>query len=309
MTKDQLIRMNMYLTVRNCVTQNESVAKEVPKFMENYGILQKMTSEIQMIGEMQGTNKTGLARDKNKLKLNLVELTAKNARKIAALAKFINSDTLLKEVNYKEGVLGKMHEVNLLQQAQITYDRGEANMEKLKEHGITAETQKAFQDAMNAFNVALKTPRAGIAERRKATERLPILFDTADKAIELMDYAMGIVMDEQFDFYTAYKTSRKLVDTNTGNIALKATAADILSGEPLKGVLFVFRIDNNGLSSGANGVEIKKKTAEKGSFQIRNLQAGNYKVTVMKPGYKEKVVTISVSGGERSDLAVQLEKV
>jgi hypothetical protein len=309
MTKDQLIRLNMYLTVRNCVTQNEVVAKGVPKFMENYSILQKMTSEIQMIGEIQGTNKTGLARDKNKLKVTLVELTAKNARKIAALAKFINSDTLLKEVNYKEGVLGKMHEVSLLQQAQITYDRGESNLEKLKEHGITAETQKTFQDAINAFNVALKTPRAGIAERRKATERLPVLFDTAEKAIELMDFAMGIVMDEQVDFYTAYKTARKLVDTNTGNIALKATAADILTGEPLKGVVFVFRIDNNGLSSGTNGIEIKKKTAEKGSFQIRNLQSGTYTVNVFKPGYKEKVVKVSVSGGERSDLSVQLEKV
>jgi hypothetical protein len=291
MTRNQTIKLNMFLTVRNCIAQNETEAKVIPKFMENFAILQNTTSEIQMIGEMKGANKTGLALDKNKLKFNLVELAAKNARKIAALAKFINSDTLLKEVNYKEGVLGKMHEVSLLQQAQIIYDRGEANLEKLKEHGITAETQKVFQDVINAFNVALKTPRAGIAERRKATERLPILFDTAEKAIDLMDYAMGIVMDEQFDFYTAYKTARKLVDTNTGNIYLRATAADILSGEPLKGVVFVFRMDNNGLMSGDNGIEIKKKTAEKGSFQIRNLQSGTYKVTVVKPGYKEKVVT------------------
>jgi hypothetical protein len=73
MTKDKLIRLNMYLTVANCVTQNE-VAKRIPKFMETYATFQKMTLEIQTIVEKQWANKTGLARDKNKLKASLVNL-------------------------------------------------------------------------------------------------------------------------------------------------------------------------------------------------------------------------------------------
>jgi hypothetical protein len=309
MTRNQTIKLNMFLTVRNCIAQNETVAKAIPKFMENFAILQNTTSEIQMIGEMQRTNKTGLARDKNKLKMTLIELAVRNSRKIAALAKFMNSETLLKEIKTNEAALSRMQEVNLLQQAQTIYDRAETNLDKLKEHGITAETQKVFIEAINALNLALKTPRAGIAEKRKATERLPVLFGTADKALELMDFGVGIVWDEQPDFVAAYKTARKLVDTNTGNIALKASAADLLNGEPLKGVIFAFKLDNGGMTSGENGTEIVKKTAEKGSFLLKNMHPGTYRVVVKKPGYKEKVVTVSVSGGERSDLSVQLEKV
>jgi uncharacterized membrane protein len=51
-----------------------------------------------------------------------------------------------------------------------------------------------------------------------------------------------------------------------------------------------------------------KKTADKGSFHIKNMQAGTYKVLVSKPGYKEKEATVSVSDGERSELNVELEK-
>jgi uncharacterized membrane protein len=38
------------------------------------------------------------------------------------------------------------------------------------------------------------------------------------------------------------------------------------------------------------------------------MQPGTYKVVVKKPGYKVKEVTVSISGGERSDLKVELEK-
>ena len=60
------------------------------------------------------------------------------------------------------------------------------------------------------------------------------------------------------------------------------------------------------LSTG-NG-KMTKKTASKGSFQVRNMQAGTYKVSVQKPGYKDKEVTISISDGERSHLKVELER-
>lgn len=47
MNTEQKIKLNMQLTVRNCVTLNEAVAKTIPKFMENYSILQSTTNEIQ----------------------------------------------------------------------------------------------------------------------------------------------------------------------------------------------------------------------------------------------------------------------
>lgn len=308
MNTEQRIKLNMQLTVRNCVTQNETVANSIPKFSENYLILQSTTNEIQEIGKLQGTNRTGIASDKNKLKKTLIALAAKNSRKITALAAFINSDALLKEVRYNEAQLERLAETTLIEKAMTIYSSAEANIGKLAEHGITPETQKVFIDTITALNNALKTPRSSIAEKKKATERLTVLFQTADNAIEMMDFAVGIVKDEQVDFVTAYKTSRKLVDISTGNVSLKAKATDITNGTPLKGVIFTFTPESARASvTGGNG-QMVKKTATKGSFQIKNMPAGTYKVLVQKPGYKEKEVSVSISDGERSDLKVELEK-
>jgi uncharacterized membrane protein len=123
-----------------------------------------------------------------------------------------------------------------------------------------------------------------------------------------MDYAVGIVKDEQVDFVTAYRTNRKLVDTNTGNVSLRAKAIDLMNGTPLKGVTFTFIAEGVKMNLPGGMVEMVKKTADKGSFHIKNMQAGTYKVLVSKPGYKEKEATVSVSDGERSELNVELEK-
>ena len=105
-------QLDMQLTLRNCVAQNEEVAKKIPKFWDNYVIVQSTTDEIQEISKAQGSNKTGISSDKNKLKMNLIALAAKNSRKIAAYAKFINSDTLLKEIKYNEGQLERLAEAS-----------------------------------------------------------------------------------------------------------------------------------------------------------------------------------------------------
>jgi hypothetical protein len=308
MTTKQRIKLRMYLAVRNFVSQNEAISKAIPKFSDSYATLQSAINDIQLIGEIQGVDKSGVAIDKNKLKNNLIAIAVKNSRKISALAKFNNNDTLLKEVRFNESDLIRIQEVTLKDNCQTIYDRCEANIQNLAEHGITAETQKVFLDAITAFNNALETPRTKIGEKKKATEKLAILFDTAEKAIELMDYAVGIVKDDQVDFFNAYKTNRKLVDTNTGIISLKAKAIDLLNGTPLKGVTFTFIPEGVKMNLSGGMGEMTRKTAEKGSFHIKNMQSGTYKVMVSKPGYKEKEATVSVSDGERSDLNVELEK-
>ena len=308
MTTDQKIRLNMYLAVRNFIIPNVLVAKIIPKLVSSFEYLQKIIAEIQLISEMQGINKTGLALDKNKLKMTLIALAVKNSGKVAILAKLNNNDTLLNEVRFNESDLVKLPGVTLKERVQIIYDKVEANIGDLSEQGITPDTQKLFFETITAFNNALATPRTGIAEKRKATQKLPVLFDSADSYIEIMDLAVGSAKDEQPDFFNGYKTSRKLVETNTGILALKATAKELISATPVSGAIFTFNHVNSNLSGNNGNGEITKKTSRKGSFNIKNMQPGTYRVLVSKPGYKEKEVTVSVANGERSVLKVELEK-
>jgi hypothetical protein len=308
MNTKQRIQLDMQLALRNCIAQNEDVAKKIPNFWDKYVIIQSTTDEIQAIGKTQGANKTGIASDKNRLKKQLIALAAKNSRKIAAYAKLIKSDAILKEVEYNEVQLERVAEVTLIERAKTIHSNIEANIEKLAEQGVTPDTQKVFMDTIVSLNNILKTPRSSVAERKKSTERLVVLIKTADDTLELMDYLVGSMKDEEVDFFNAYTTARKILDSNTGNIALKGTALDLTTKEPLRGAKFTFNIVGEDFSqTGTNG-KIIKSTAHKGSFHIRNMQPGTYKVVVKKPGYKVKEVTVSISSGERSDLKVELEK-
>jgi hypothetical protein len=307
MTTTQEIKLNMYLAVRNFIIQNDSAVKTVPKLPSIYANLESTITQIQSIGEQQKDVKTGFAKDKKRLRETLITIAGDNSRKLAAIAKFAKNETLMDKVRFTISELKRMTDVALKDYAMIIYDKVESNLDKLAEYENTPDTQKVFLETIKSYNAALSTPRSGIAEKKQATQRLVVLFSEADVIIEEMDYAINAVQLKNPDFINGYRTVRRLVDTGAGNLALIGTAWDNSNGFPVKGVRFVFRPDGGQLTSGGN-TEIIKKTAEKGSFYIKNIPAGTYKVSVSKPGYKDKEVTVSVADGERSELVVEMEK-
>jgi hypothetical protein len=309
MNTKQESKLKMYLAVRDFLAPNDAVTKDLPEFPASFTAFQSNIKQIQLIGEAQKEVKTGLAKDKKELRKTLIMLSADNSRKVFAYAKITNNKALMDEVNFSISDLGRMTEVALKDYAEILYKKAEANIESLTSFGITPESQKILAEAIRVYDISLPKPRIGISQIAQATKELGLLFDATDSILVKMDVITGIIRLTQVNFYNGYKTVRKLVDTNTGNISLKATATDLLSGERVKGVLFIFKADGIKMAlSGGNG-EITKKTADKGSFHLKNMLAGTYKVVVRKPGYKEKEVTVSIADGERSYLNVELEKV
>ena len=298
----------MYLALRNFVNLNEQAATNIPKFSASFTKLMSTVAEIQQIAEMQGINKTGLALDKKKLKKQLIAMTIKYSNKVAILAKSNNNETLLKEVRLNESDLIVLAAVTLRDRAQFIHDRVESNIASLEEQGITSDTQKQFQEMIQSFNNSIAAPRTGITERRQATQKLPVLFDQADAEIDIMDLAAGSAKNDYPDFYNGYKNSRKLVDTSSGSLALKAAARDLANGEPLPGALFTFKPEAT-IGSGGNGNgEIVKKTSRKGNFHLKSMNAGTYKVVISKEGYLEKETSVRVNEGERSEMVVEMEK-
>lgn len=308
MTTKQEQRFNMYLTVRDFLIPNDPVTRDLPNFTQNFTVLQDTISKIQLSGEQQKSDRTGITKLKNQIKKALITMAVDNSGKIAAMAKFTGNTKLLNEVKFKRSDLGKVTDVALKDYAQIIYDRVQANLDALAQYGINAETQKSFLDTITQYNTSIAKPRVGITEKTQATKDLVELFDSADMALENIDYAIEIVRLSQTSFYNGYKTARKLIDTSSGTLSLKATAKEMASGEPVKGVKFIFSPDGSRSANTRGNGEIVKKTAEKGSFNVKNMPAGTYRVTISKPGYKEKVESVSVADGEMTEMRVELEK-
>ena len=297
-------KLNMYLGLRDLNGTYEAVTKTLPKYVENYNILLDSIKQIQELSEQMAVNKTGFAAVKSSLRDELTELAADNSRKIAAYAKFTGNISLLNETSFTASDLGRLTFIGFRDCIKMLYDKIASTSEALAEYGITAEGQKSFLDKMEEFNRILVTPRTGITERSSLRTRLVSLFQEADNAIGNMDYAVGIVKLSNPIFYNAYMNARKLVNISNGKLALHARAVDATTGEAVRGVIFEFNGGN-----GKSGYILKKKTARKGGFNVRNMAPGTWKVRVSKPGYRAKETEVSVATGERTELKIQVERV
>jgi hypothetical protein len=119
----------------------------------------------------------------------------------------------------------------------------------LATYGITAATQTALLNAINAFNTAIPKPRLGITEKKQSTTQLAALFKTADTALENIDTAVEIVRLTQVNFYNGYKAARKLVLTGGGSVSVKGIVTDASTGEPLKSVTLKFFVQTEHLQN------------------------------------------------------------
>jgi uncharacterized membrane protein len=309
MTTVQERKLNMYLAAEDFLNLNGGITKDLPNYEGNFTAFRSTIARIMLIAEMQKDTTTGAAKEKKRLRENLINLASDHSRSITAFAKFTNNELLLDKVKFSNSDLIKMTGVELKNYAQIIYNKGEDNIGLLATYGITPEVQKELNDAIVAFDASLAKPRVGINEKAKATNELGLIFVSADSILDNIDTAIAIIRRKEVNFFKAYSSNRRLVETASGMLALKASAKELTTGEPVSGALFTFSHELEKLAGSNGNGEISKKTSKKGSFHIRNMKAGTYKVVVSKPGYKEKEVTVSVADGERSDLKVEMEKV
>lgn len=299
-------RLSMYLAVRDYLLQYSEITKDLPNYDQHFTELQKAIGEIQSIAEIQKSDTKGYAKQKQSFREKLITLTLDVSHKMNAFAKFNGNLMLQTEVKMTRSRLLRATDTGLRDFAQIIYAKAKANLEPLKGYGVTSETQAEFLDTINKYNASLSGPRVAKTETVQATKQLTVLFNKADLMLENIDAAIGIIKYSQSNFVNGFKTAKKIVSAGTGSLALKGSAIDTKSGTAIKGVKFIFKSDNIYMASGVPP-EFVKTTADKGSFIIKSMPQGTYTVTISKPGYKEKVVSVVVAEGEMTELRVMLE--
>jgi secreted Zn-dependent insulinase-like peptidase len=300
MTIKQEVKRKMYLSVDEFLVKNSELTKSLPEFETTLAEFRDVTGKIDLFNEQQDNVRTGVSKVKKDTKNSLIAVSTENAGKVFAFARVSKDKALMDEVDFSISDVSRMTDISLKTFTETLYKKIESLLDKLSGYGITAETQKQFSETIKAYIDSLAKPRLGIAEKRETTLELKKLFDSADEILFKLDALLKIIEYREVKFYEGYKTVRKLVNTNAGNVALLAEAIDLMTKESLKGVLFTFK---------SNETFLKKKTAKKGSFYIKNLKPGSYDVLVKKEGYKEQTLKVNVSDGERKDLSIELEKV
>jgi len=314
MTSEQESRLSMFMAVRDFLTANATITATLPNYAGYFTAVQNGVTSIQAIREQQEFDKTGITANKNQLKTTLISQAMDVSRKVVAYALYVNNTVLLNEVKYSETDLKKSADTILKDKCQVIYDRANTNLAALATYGITAAILTSLQTAITNYNAAIPKPRLGINDKKQATAQLAVLLDTVDSNLLKIDSLAEIVRLTQVNFYNGYKNARRIVETGIGSLALRGSAIETQNGEPVTNATFTFNHNGGTLKTAmasssldGNGT-IVKKTAAKGNFNIKSMPEGTYSVTVTKPGYKDKVVTVSVTNGELCDLVVEMER-
>lgn len=299
MTTKQESKLKMYYTTGDFLVKNENTTMNLPDYPAVFSEFKDVVSQIKLKEEQQKNIITGITKDKKEIRNTLIGISAENSGKVYAFATIAENKTLMDEVHFSPSELTRMTDISLRSFAESFYKKIDAMLEKIEKYGINQDTQKHFAEAIAAYNNSIAKPRVSIAEKREATKELELLFTKADKLLDKIDAVMNIIRYKDVNFYTGYRTVRKLVNINSGPVALRGFASDIATNEPLKGSVFTFR---------SNGTIITKRTADKGIFYIRKMKPGQYEVIIKKQGYKEKSLTVSIDDGQKCDVKVSLEK-
>jgi len=301
-------RLSMYLAVRDFLISNNEITKGLPNYESSFSELQKKITEIQSIAEVQKSDTKGFAKQKQQLREKLITLTLDTSHKLNAFAQFSGDLKMQSEVKMSRSKLNKAPDTGLRDYARIIHDKAAGRLEALAGYGITADTQKELLETINDYNASISGPRVARTETAQATKKMMLLFEDTDTLLDNIDASIGILKISQPGFYNGFRLARKVVIAGSGSLALRGYAVESSNGTAIRGVTFSFRPVDLRIMGPDGPSEIVKKTAAKGIFLIRNLPQGTYTVTVSKPGYKEKVVTVVVAAGEMTELKVALER-
>jgi hypothetical protein len=303
-------RFRMELALRDFLNQNAAITATLPGFGNYFGLFSGNMDQIQVIREIRAADRTGNTRKKVLLRQDLIAKALDISRKAGAYARLVQNVVLAQEVFFRESTLIRSTDSLLKDRATLILNKAKERLDELTSYGITEEALKALQTAIDLFSASIPKTRLDITERKQSAIRLARLFELNDALLEKLDDLMEIVRISQSDFFNAYQSNRKVVETSTATLALKATVSDALTKERIKGVKVSFVFQNGNLTPSSGKAEIAqvKITSEKGMFLIKSLAAGEYKAILSKPGYKEQVVPVSVAEHEMTEFYAELER-
>jgi hypothetical protein len=310
MTNKQESVEKMSLSSVSFLNANATITTTIPGYSTYFPIIVTTNTQIQTAKVQQENDESGNITAKNQIRATLITQVLDVIRKTIAYATVVNNSVLLTQVKYTESAVNKSSDSNLSSISQVVHDAANANAAALVAYGVTAANITTLQTTITSFIAAIPKGRVGTTDGGEATLLLATLIKTLIDTWAKIDTLVEVVKVSQPNFYNEYRNVRKVISTGNGSFALKGSATELNSGDPVAKATFTFAPSNGLLKNAvANSKDnIIKKTAAKGKFNIKSMPEGTYTVTITKPGYKDLVVTVSVVNGELAKLDVILEK-
>jgi hypothetical protein len=206
----QKARFNMRKAVEQHLDENTVIIAAVPAFPTALGKLKTFNDRIAAAAGLQETPRTGVAKDKQARKDELIQNALKVVKPARAYAAATGDNTLRDEIDYSETDLNRLRDEQLAPRCQVIHDRAAALLEEMNDYGLTQAKLTALQTAIDNYSAETPKTRAARAETSVQTDNLEDLFSESKKVLLQMDDMIDNFEDDHPDFVAKYKKLREI---------------------------------------------------------------------------------------------------
>lgn len=289
----------MLRRIYDFLTKNLSLLSDLPVFKDLFSSYETKLNQIGVLSEQQEKDISGLRKQKDALKADLILKVLDVSRRVVAYAKLTGNEVLAKEAYYTETDLQHYPYETLATSSSVIYTAADTNAAALIGYGVTADTLTILKKAIDDFRTSMDSPKKGYIEKKQTTDQLAQLFDDEASLLDKIDLLVDMLKNSNPEFYAEYYDTRKVV-YHSGSLAIKGQVTDATTGAALSGVNISFALDGV--------VKLEKPTAEGGGFTDKTLDEGVYSVTASRIDYISQTVTVNVLANELCIINIALIK-
>ena len=250
----------------------------LPAFSNAFGEFNAKIAAIKEAMEVQQAKITGISKDKEELRDELIGKTLKISRAIIAYAENESNRTLQDKVNFTPSSLKYERDTVASQNCQLIKDEAEKVVADLLDYGIVQADLDELQTAIDNYQGAIPTPRQAIRARRDATASLVQLIAEADIVLlKKMDMLMEQFKEAEPGFHEAFKGGKLIVNSGKRDTRLEGRLTDHETGTGIAAAIVELR------NKDSEPVDMTE-TDDAGNFVFNHLVTGIYTAVAEKEG-------------------------
>ncbi len=305
MTDPQSNKLDMYTVVHDFYTQNQPDIDTVTALTNGFISLDTIVGSInKAIGGQSATSK-GVTTDKTVLREVLDNLTLSIMAPAKAWALANGNNTLAQEFSYPLSDIQRIKDDTMPGFCTYRINLVNDNIATMADFGILPAQVTAWETALLDYTTALGTPRGAINKRHMYTASLKDLFADATTLFNSqLDPLMVQFKNTNPELYNGYKQARIIIDRRGQKPKPKP--------DPLAATLFGIVTDlAGGFVIADASILISPATepilsAANGSYEKKNLLAGEHNVEVTLINYDFFATSITLEAGATFELNIQL---
>lgn len=268
----------------------------MPNFENLFTQFLAKVNEINVLTGNQVLNREGNSIEKLTIKELVCNKGGLIAGKVMGYASNVDDYLLFSEVNYTRSKLYNMADTLCKASCLIIHDKALEHLADLGAYGVTAEMLSKFKDDIELFGLAIPKPKAGIQDKKAATDALVVRFREGSVLVAKMFKLTRIVTNEYPEFVKEFVNAKRIDKAGFMEMSARGVVVD----EEGNGVGLVMMT--------CKELNFKRRVAASGGFYLKHMENGVYEFEFSRPGYETVTVEMVFYKGTRFEVTVVMKQ-